>query len=217
MNPTAARLPRGLYLITPDTPDTETLIERVELALRGAPAVLQYRNKCLPVEARFEQAAEIRTCCHAAGVPFIVNDDLALAARLDADGVHLGRDDGDIARARAGFKAGRILGVSCYNEWARAEAAVAAGADYVAFGAMFPSSTKPGAVAADIGLLTRAQRELPVGVVAIGGITLHNAPVLVAAGASQLAVISDVFDADDPAGRVREFGRLFDPPLTLPA
>jgi len=209
MNRMPGRLPQGLYLITPDTADTEALVARVESALKGAPAMLQYRNKCLPPGARFEQAAEIRTRCTAAGVAFIVNDDLDMAMALDADGVHLGRDDGDIAGARARLGGARQLGVSCYNEWSRATAAVAAGADYVAFGAMYPSTTKPGAVPASPELLTRAHRALPVGVVAIGGITLDNAPPLVDAGATLLAVISDVFDAPDPAARTRAYGRLF--------
>lgn len=209
MNKAARRLPQGLYLITPDTPDTEALIARVEVALKGEPVMLQYRNKCLTGDAQLEQAAEIRTRCYASGVPFIMNDNLELAVRLDADGVHLGREDGDVSRARARLGGERILGVSCYNEWPLAEAAAAAGADYVAFGAMYPSSTKPGAVAASVDLLTRARKSLSVGVVAIGGITLDNAVALVGAGASQLAVISDVFDAPDPAARARAYAQLY--------
>lgn len=209
MNGAVGSLPQGLYLITPDTPDTCALIARVETILPGGPAMLQYRNKCLGAEARLEQAAELRTRCHAAGVPFIVNDDVSLALKLDADGVHLGRDDGDVAGARSRLGGARLLGVSCYNEFARAEAAAAAGANYVAFGAMFPSSTKPDAVVAELDLLTRARQVLSVGVVAIGGITLDNAPALIRAGATQLAVISDVFDAQDPAGRTAAYADLY--------
>jgi thiamine-phosphate pyrophosphorylase len=200
----------GLYLVTPEEPDTERLCARVAAVLLAGPRALQYRNKGLDHAGRLAQAAALRPLCRDAGVSFIINDDLDLALEVDADGVHLGRDDGDIAAARARIGPARRLGVSCYNEWARAEAAVAAGADHVAFGAMFPSRTKPEAVGADMGLLGRARRELGVGVVAIGGITLHNAPRLIAAGATQLAVISDVFDAPDPAARAAAYAALFE-------
>ncbi|QID16903.1 thiamine phosphate synthase [Nitrogeniibacter mangrovi] len=202
------RLADGLYLITPEQADTEALVARVEALLPARPAVLQYRNKTLDAAGRRTQAEALLRRCRGAGVPFIVNDDLELALAIDADGVHVGRDDGDVAALRARLGAQRLLGVSCYNEWSRAEAAVAAGADCVAFGAMFPSTTKPGAVPAAPELLTRA-RALGVGVVAIGGITLENAPALVAAGAHQLAVISDVFEAPDPCARARAYAALF--------
>lgn len=209
MSAMAARLPHGLYLITPDTPDTERLVAAVEAVLPAAPVLLQFRNKGLSGDARLAQAGQLRISCRAAGVPFIVNDDIELALALDADGVHLGRDDGDLAAARARLGPGRQLGVSCYNEWPRAVAAVRAGADYVAFGAVYPSPTKPAAVAADHALLRRARTELDVAVVAIGGITLDNAPALVRAGATQLAVISDVFDAPDPRRRAEAYGQLY--------
>ena len=209
MSPGAGRLAHGLYLLTPDMADTARLLARVAAVLPARPAAIQYRNKCLDPAARAAQGAALRARCREAGVRFIVNDDLALALALEADGVHLGKDDGDLAAARRAIGAGRCLGVSCYGAWARAEAAVAAGADYVAFGAMFPSPTKPAAVAADAGLLSRARAAFDVGVVAIGGITLHNAPALVSAGATQLAVISDVFDAPDPLARARAYARLF--------
>jgi len=201
----------GLYLVTPDEPDTDRLLAQVAAVLPAAPKALQYRNKSLDAPARLAQASGVRALCRAAGVEFLVNDDLDLALAVDADGVHLGKDDGDIAAARARLGPDRRLGVSCYDAWWRAEAAVAAGADHVAFGAMFPSSTKPEAVAADIGLLTRARAALGVGVVAIGGITLANAPQLIAAGATRLAVISDVFSAPDPCARAAAYAGLFSP------
>jgi len=140
----------------------------------------------------------------------VINDDLALALEIDADGAHLGRDDGDLAGARKALGPARILGASCYGEWARAEAAVAAGVDYVAFGAMFPSSTKPQAPLAPLEMLTRAKAEFGLPVAAIGGITLDNAPLLIAAGADLPAVISDVFSAPDPAARAAAYAGLFD-------
>jgi thiamine-phosphate pyrophosphorylase len=145
--------------------------------------------------------------CRTRGVPFIVNDNIDLAVACDAHGVHLGRDDGDLAAARARLK-GRILGVSCYDSIDVARAAVAAGADYIAFGSVFASATKPSAVRAPHNLFVEA-RALGVPMVAIGGITLENAPQLIAAGADAVAVISDLFDAPDVAARARAYGKLF--------
>ncbi|MCB1959466.1 MAG: thiamine phosphate synthase [Rhodocyclaceae bacterium] len=205
----ARPLPRGLYLVTPECDDTAQLLRRVEAALRGRPALLQYRNKQGSAPQRLAQAAQLRMLCRAAGVPFIVNDDLALALEVDADGAHIGRDDGALDAARARIGEGRLLGVSCYNDFARAEAAAVAGADYIAFGAMFASSTKPAAPLAEVALLTRARAALPLSVTAIGGITLENAPTLIAAGATQLAVVADVFDAPHPAARAAAYRPLF--------
>jgi thiamine-phosphate pyrophosphorylase len=204
------KLSRGLYLVTPDCRDTGELLARLQDALAGHPAVVQYRNKLAGDEARREQAAAAAALAHAAGALFIVNDSVELALDIGADGVHLGRDDGDIAAARAAIGPGRILGVSCYDEWARAEEAVTAGADYVAFGAMFSSTVKPDAVQAPIDLVRRAKAELNLPVCCIGGITLDNAPELVAAGADLLAVISDVFKAPDPAARAAAIQALYD-------
>lgn len=204
---TEARL-RGLYLVTPDCADTASLTDRVEAALAGRPALLQYRSKLASESLRLEQARRIGVLCRRVGVPFIVNDSLALAKAVDADGVHVGRDDGDPAQVRAAIGRQRLLGVSCYDDWSRVEAAASAGADYVAFGAMFASPTKPAAVRAPIGLLGRPAA-LGLACAAIGGITLDNAPALIEAGADLLAVISDVFDADDPAARAAAYRELF--------
>lgn len=201
---------RGLYLVTPDTADTRILLERTEAALGGRPALLQYRSKQPDAALRQSQARAVAQLCRDAGVPFIVNDSLELALALGADGVHLGRDDGDPAAARRLLGPDRILGVTCYNEKARAAAGAAAGADYVAFGAAFPSPTKPAAVRAPLDLFICAKRELDVPVAAIGGITLDNAPDLVAAGVDLLAVISDVFDASAPGARAAAYRALFE-------
>lgn len=202
-------LKRGLYLVTPDWNDTEALLEALRILLPEAPAVVQYRNKLAAPAHKATQARALLAPCRAAGIPLLINDDLDLALAIDADGVHLGRDDGDLVRARRMLGPRRILGVSCYGEWARAEAGVAAGADYVAFGALFPSSTKPQAPRATPDLLTRAKAGLGVPVAAIGGITLDNAPALIAAGADLLAVISDVFSAPGPAARAAAYRELF--------
>ncbi len=205
-----ARARRGLYLLTPDWADEGLLLARLEQALSGGPALVQYRNKRLTdVRMRRAQALRVRALCRDAGVPFIVNDDVELALDVDADGLHAGRDDGDPATLRAALGPQRILGVSCYDDWSRAATAVASGADYVAFGAMFASSTKPGAVRAPLELVRCAHAELDLPVATIGGITLENAPALVAAGADLLAVISDVFEAADPAARVAAYRHLY--------
>ena len=191
---------RGLYAITPEGPGLEA---KVRAALEGGVALLQYRRK----NGAPREAQRIAALARDFGVPLIVNDDVALALALDAAGVHLGREDGDLREARRRL-GGRILGASCYDEAARARAAAAAGADYLAFGSVFPSPTKPHAVRAPLSLFAQA-KSLGVPLAAIGGVTLANAPQLVAAGADLLAVISDLFDAPDIRARAREYGKLF--------
>jgi len=205
-----ARALRGLYSVTPEEPDTGRLLARAQAVLAGRPALLQYRNKGADAGLRREQAQALRDACRVAGVPFIVNDDLALALEIDADGAHLGREDGPPAEARAALGAQRILGLTCYADWSRATEGAAVGADYIAFGAMFPSMTKPHAPPAPFALVERAKRELGLPVAAIGGITLERAPQVIAAGADLLAVITDLFDAPDIAARAAAYQRLFE-------
>ena len=200
---------RGLYAITPEIADSETLLRSVAQALEGGIAMLQYRRKD---GQRLDEARNLARMCRDRAVPFVVNDDIDIAIASGADGAHLGRDDGDLAAARSRLK-GKILGVSCYNSLDSARAAVAAGADYVAFGSVFPSPTKPAAVRAPLSLFGEA-RALGVPLVAIGGITLENAPQLLGAGADALAVISDLFEATDIAGKARAYGKLFQHDLT---
>ena len=190
---------RGLYAITPDGGDSAELFAKVGAALEGGIALLQYRRK----SGTGAEADELIHLARQFGVPLIINDDVELALR--ADGVHLGRDDGDLSAARKKLK-GKILGASCYDRIELARAAVVAGADYVAFGSVFASSTKPGAVRAPLSLF---RNDLGVPKCAIGGITLENAPQLIAAGADLLAVISDLFDAPDVTARARAYAKLF--------
>jgi thiamine-phosphate pyrophosphorylase len=203
---------RGLYAITPDSRDSDSLIECVRCALEaGSPspvAALQYRNKAADAQARRHEARALAELCRANRVTFIVNDDLELALEVDADGVHLGRDDGDLSRARARLGQ-RLLGASCYDELERARRAIAAGADHVAFGSVFPSATKPAATRAPLEIFSAA-RTLGVPRVAIGGITLHNAREAIRAGADMVAVISDLFEAADVAAQARGYARLFE-------
>lgn len=203
----AQRLRRltGVYAVTPDLPTTSLLVARVEAALAGGARAIQYRNKTADGALQAAQAAALARVAQARGALCIVNDDAALAASVGADGVHLGEDDGDVAEARARVGADALIGVSCYNDFARAEAALAAGADYVAFGSFYPSSVKPGARRAGLELLHRA-RPLGVPVVAIGGINASNAGELKGAGADAIAVISAIFDAGD-LGQVERAAR----------
>jgi len=196
---------RGLYAITPDLADTEALLRKVEEPLKAGVAMLQYRNKIISKDKRLLQAKELAPLARGYGVPFIVNDDVEIALAVGANGAHLGNEDGDLAAARAKL-AGRILGASCYADLEKARAAVRAGADYVAFGSVFPSPTKPEAVRAPLSLFGN---DVGVPLCAIGGITLENAPALIAAGADLLAVISDLFDAPDVGARAGDYRKLF--------
>lgn len=202
---------RGLYAITPDDADSARLVARVRAALEGGDAggwaALQYRSKLASRERRREQARALAALARAKGIPFIVNDDVELAIEIGADGAHLGREDGDLAAARRRIP-GKLLGASCYDSLERARAAVAAGADYVAFGSVCPSDTKPGAVRAPLALFREAAA-LGVPLVAIGGIRLENAAEVLRAGAHALAVLSDLFDTADIAARAHAFTRLF--------
>jgi thiamine-phosphate pyrophosphorylase len=206
---------RGLYAITPDAADSAVLLERAARALEGGVAALQYRNKRAGPEQRRREAQALASLCRRHGVPFIVNDDVQLALEAEAAGAHLGREDGDLAAARSLLR-GRLLGVSCYDSLEAARAARAAGADYLAFGSVYPSPTKPGAVRAPLALFSEA-RSLGVPLVAIGGITLENAPELIRAGADCVAVISALFCAPDITARARAFGALFASPSTVSA
>ena len=197
------RLQRGLYLITPDARDPSRLLERV-LPLLPFAACLQLRAKSMDDSLLRDAGARLREACADARVPFIVNDDARLSQELDADGVHLGEHDGGIAGARALLGEDAIIGVSCYDDLERARTLTAQGADYLAFGAFFPSPTKPHARRASLDLL-RDSAVFGLPRVAIGGITPDNAGPLVAAGADLLAVISGVFDAPDPIKAARAY------------
>ena len=200
----------GLYAITPDEADTAAALCKVRLALLGGARVVQYRNKIADGALRLKQAVALRELTREFAATLIVNDDVALARQVEADGAHLGGTDGTVAEARAALGGGRLIGVSCYNRLALAQEAVRQGADYVAFGSFFASTVKPDAVVATLDLLREARRELTVPIVAIGGITVQNGAQLLKAGADALAVISAVFSAPDVEGAAREFSNLFE-------
>lgn len=207
--PDGARV-RGLYAIA-DTRylSAARLLGAVHEAIAGGAALIQYRDKGSDPARRREQARALLALCRGHGVPFIVNDDVALAAAIGADGVHIGRDDPALSDARRRLGAGRLIGVSCYNELERALSAQSQGADYVAFGSFFPSPTKPQAVRASIELLRTARATLRIPIVAIGGITPENGADLLAAGAAALAVIDGVFNQPDIRAAAQRYARLF--------
>jgi thiamine-phosphate pyrophosphorylase len=202
----------GLYAITPDWNDTRRLLDVTEALLAGGCRVLQYRNKQTSDCHRQEQAVALRGLTRKFAARLIINDDLDLALFCEADGVHLGEDDGQLAAARQRLDtagAGKILGTSCYQSLPLALAAAHAGADYLAFGSFFASPTKPQAKRADPALINAAKGETGLPVCAIGGITLDNAGELVAAGADLLAVITALYYAPDPHQAALKFSQLF--------
>jgi len=200
----------GLYAIA-DTKylDDAQLMPAVGEAIAGGARVVQYRDKKHVSADRARQATELASLCRKHGALFIINDNVELAKQVRAAGVHLGREDASIEQARAQLGPQAIIGVSCYNELARAVRAQAEGADYVAFGSFFPSRTKPQAVRAGLELLCEAKQKLHIPVVAIGGITPENGAHLLAAGADALAVIEGVFGQDDVRAAAERYARLF--------
>ncbi len=205
----------GLYAVTPDEPDTRLLCQKVAAAVAGGLGWIQYRNKRADSAQQHRQAEALCALAHAAGAKLIVNDDYKLALAIGADGVHLGRDDltsasmADIRLAARALPHPFLIGRSCYDQLALADIAAAEGADYIAFGSFFPSATKPHAARADVALLREARQRYSLPIVAIGGITLENAPQLVEAGADAVAVITDLFLADDISLRAQHFNQLF--------
>jgi thiamine-phosphate pyrophosphorylase len=200
----------GLYAITPDWGDTAKLITVTEAILRGGGRIVQYRNKTTTPCHRDEQAVALRGLTRRYDALLIVNDDIDLALAVDADGVHLGGDDGDLAAARSRIGPDRLLGASCYQSLELARAAAKAGADYVAFGSFHPSPTKPDAKHAEATLIAPTKHATGLPVCAIGGITLDNAAPLVAAGADLLAIITAVYNNPDPERAARAFSQLYE-------
>ncbi len=199
----------GLYAITPDSTDTANLLTMTEQALVGGATIVQYRNKIADDILRQEQAYLLAQLCRKYQVVFIINDHINIAMAVDADGVHLGQDDGSIRDARKKLGNEKIIGVSCYNQLNLAIDASQQGADYIAFGAFFASSTKPDAVTASTDLLCKAKQKLFVPIVTIGGITLTNAAALIDQGGDAIAVSNALFNTQDIQLTARAFSQLF--------
>ena len=202
---------RGLYAITDSELLKGKLLPYVEAALKGGATLMQYRDKSSDEARRLREAEALRELCNRYGAALIINDDAELAARLGV-GLHLGQGDGSLSVARALLGRKAIIGGTCHAQLELAEAAAKEGASYVAFGRFFNSTTKPGAPAADAELLTAAKAKINLPIVAIGGVTLDNAPELIAHGASMVAVVHGLFGADSAAEvehRARAFSALF--------
>ncbi|HOW74676.1 MAG TPA: thiamine phosphate synthase [Candidatus Competibacteraceae bacterium] len=204
---------QGLYAITDALliPDGR-LLDAVEQALLGGARLIQYRDKSGDAARRLTQARMLNALCQRYQIPLIINDDVELAAEVGAAGVHLGKDDPALTTARTRLGENALIGVSCYNRLDLALAAEQAGADHVAFGAIFPSPTKPTEIRASIALLREARAALRIPIVAIGGITPDNAPLLLDVGADALAVVSGVFGQPDIRAAAARYATLFIPP-----
>ncbi|MEK8081165.1 thiamine phosphate synthase [Pseudomonas sp. XK-1] len=202
---------RGLYAITDSELLKGKLLPYVEAALKGGATLLQYRDKSTDEARRLREAEALRELCNRYGAALIINDDAELAARLGV-GLHLGQTDGSLSVARALLGRKAIIGGTCHAQLELAEAAAREGASYVAFGRFFNSNTKPGAPAASLELLAAAKAKVNLPIVAIGGVTLDNAPALIAHGASMVAVVHGLFGADSASEverRARAFSDLF--------
>lgn len=200
---------RGLYLVTPNWDDTARLLAATEAGLRGGAVLVQYRHKEAGAGLRQEQGAALLALCRRHNVPFVINDHLDLAVALDADGVHLGGADGDLAHARHVLGPTKIVGASCYGDLALAVAAEQAGASYVAFGGFYPSPVKQYSFVTQPGVLDEARAMVAAPIVVIGGMTVPNATPLVARGADMVAAISSVYTAPDPQAAAQAFTALF--------
>ena len=199
----------GLYAITPDCIETDNLLVITQKALAGGAKLIQYRNKTADARLRHKQAEKLHHLCREHDVPLIINDHLDLALKIGADGLHLGRHDISIGEARRALGNNKIIGASCYNQIELAVKAEDQGADYVAFGAFFASITKPNAVTAQLELLCLAKQKLRKPIVAIGGITLLNANVLIECGSDVIAVSNALFGAQDIQSAAQSFSQLF--------
>lgn len=197
---------RGLYAITSGGDD---VVEKSAAALAGGARIIQYRDKTSDFERRADEAARLCAACHAHNALFLVNDDVRLALAVGADGVHLGRADMPVSTARALLGADAVIGATCHGSMELADEAVAAGADYLAFGSFFPSRTKPDAVPTTPAVLHAARARFARPICAIGGITPDNGAQLVSAGADMLAVSHGLFSADDITAAAASYAALF--------
>ena len=195
----------GLYVITPDEPDTNKLSAMVLATLKGGARLVQYRAKTLNKTQQFLQAEVIKELCDRYNAYLIINDNIELCLHLDAFGVHLGEDDGIIETARKIIGTEKVIGVSCYNSLDRVRLAKDSGADYLALGAFFNTSTKPKARKVSLNIFKKARAKTQLPIVAIGGITLENAPSLIFEGIKTIAVIKSLFMSDNIEATTRQF------------
>ena len=200
---------KGLYAITPDSADLNTLIQKTKSAIEGGAFMVQYRSKIQDRDVKMQQCAAILRLCREYEIPCIVNDDVDMCRILEADGVHLGEKDDNIAEVRHILGEDAIIGSSCYDQLDRAKSAQKEGASYVAFGAMFPTSTKPNAPRATLALLKEAKREIQIPIVAIGGITVNNAHDVIKTGIDAIAVITSLYEAKSIKETAETLSKMF--------
>lgn len=200
---------KGLYVITPDMADLNTLIHKTKLAIEGGASMVQYRSKMLDRDVKMQQSAAILRLCRQYDVPCVINDDVEMCRILEADGVHLGEKDDNIEEVRRILGEDAIIGSSCYNQLERAKQAQKEGASYVAFGTMFPTPTKPSAPRATLALLREAKREIHIPIVAIGGITMNNAHDVIETGIDAIAVITSLYEAKSIKETAETFLKMF--------
>jgi thiamine-phosphate pyrophosphorylase len=200
---------KGLYAITPDSADLNTLIQKTQWAIEGGAFMVQYRSKIQDRDVKMQQCAAILRLCREYEIPCFLNDDVEMCRVLEADGVHLGEKDDNIAEVRHILGENAIIGSSCYDQLDRGKSAQKEGASYVAFGAMFPTSTKPNAPRATLDLLKEAKREIQIPIVAIGGITVNNAHDVIKTGIDAIAVITSLYEAKSIKETAETFAKMF--------
>ncbi|GHV03510.1 thiamine-phosphate synthase [Campylobacterota bacterium] len=201
---------RGLYAISDEllTPD-DRLLDMAQCALKGGATIFQLRHKSKADDELLQAAFALKELCNFHNALFIINDRIELAKQCNADGVHIGKDDRSLQAAREFLGAKALIGVSCYGDQTVAEQMQKNGADYVAFGSFFASKTKPNAKVISCDLLTRARETITLPICAIGGITIQTAPDLIAQGADMIAVIGDLWSAEEITAQAKRYGRLF--------
>ncbi len=200
---------KGLYAITPDMADLNSLIQKTQSAIEGGAFMVQYRSKIHDRDVKMQQCAAILSICREYDIPCIVNDDVEMCRVLEADGVHLGENDDNIAEVRRILGEDSIIGSSCYDQLNRAKQAQKEGASYVAFGAVFPTPTKPNAPRATLELLREAKSEIQIPIVAIGGITMNNAHDVIETGIDAIAVITSLYESNSIKETAETFSQMF--------
>lgn len=199
----------GIYAITPDWEDTRQLIIKTEELLSNKINLLQYRNKKASKQLRMTQAKELQALCHHYQVPFIINDDYELCGILNADGIHLGKDDITIEEVRDRLGNNIIVGISCYNDFERVNEMMTTNCDYIALGACFPTNTKPNAPHASLNFLENVVEISIKPVVAIGGINLDNCLPIINSGVNAIAMINALYSTDKVSDKILEIKRKF--------